>query len=43
MHDAVVGVEGTEEGDFQEPWGVGEFSFAFGGFPFAVFLALVDD
>lgn len=43
MHDAIVGVEGTEEGDFQESWCVGELAFAFRGFPFAVFLALVDD
>lgn len=36
QEDAVVGVEGTEEGDLEDRRGVGQFGFAFGVLGFAV-------
>ena len=42
QEDAVVGVEGTEEGDLQDGRGVGQLGFAFGVLGFAVLDAGVE-
>lgn len=42
QEDAVVGVEGAEEGDLQDRRGVGQLGFAFGGLGFAVLDAGVE-